>query len=147
MRKGLKEQFNQEVDGYRKALVYHAKTGDWETFKQKAGRMFDYVEAIEYAELERRFFTNFNVILVLLVAVIFALFKVDFTVTPDLLRLKYTMVLLGLGGSSFQLYFYINYKIYIKVKTVKYPERREQFVRNMEDDFRTYLLQSERKAA
>ena len=147
MRTGLEEQFNQEVENYRKALLYHAQIGDWEPFKAKAGRMFDYVEAIEYSELESRFFTHFNVILIALIAIVVALFKVDFAVTPALLRLKNTMVLAGLGVSSFELYFYLNYKIYMRVKTVHYPERREKFIRNLEKDFRTYVLQTERKAA
>lgn len=147
MRKGMEQQFNQEVENYRKALLYHARTCDWETFKAKAGRMFDYVEAIECSELERRFFTNFNAILAVLVVIIVALFQVDFAVTPDLMRLKNIMVLAGLGVSSFELYFYLDYKIYIRVKTVRYSERRENFVRNIEKDFRNYIVQSERKAA
>jgi hypothetical protein len=147
MRKGLEKQFNQEVETYRKALLYHARISDWETFKAKAGKMFDYVEAIEYSELERRFFTNFNVILVVLVAIAFALFQVDFAVTPELLRLKNSMILAGLAVSSFELYFYLDYKIYIKVKTVHYPERRERFIKNIENDFRAYVLQAGRKAA
>ena len=147
MRKGLEKQFNEEVENYRKALLYHAQISDWETFKAKAGKMFDYVEAIEYAELERRFFTNFNVILIALIAIVVALIKVDFAVTPELLRLKNTMVLTGLGVSSFELYFYINYKIYMRAKAVYYPERREKFIRTIEKDFRAYVLQAERKAA
>jgi hypothetical protein len=143
----MEQQFNQEVENYRKALLYHARTCDWEAFKAKAGRMFDYVEAIEYSELERRFFTNFNTILAVLAVIIIALFQVDFAVTPDLMRLKNIMVLAGLGVSSFELYFYLDYKIYIRVKTVRYSERRENFVRNIEKDFRNYVVQSERKAA
>ncbi len=147
MKKGLEQQFNQEVENYRKALLHHARTCEWETFKAKAGKMFDYVEAIEYSELERRFFTNFNVILAVLVVIIAALFKVDFAVTPELVRLKNIMVLAGLGMSSFELYFYLDYKIYMRVKTVHYSKRRENFIRNLEKDFRDYILQAERKAA
>jgi hypothetical protein len=147
MRKGLEEQFNQEVENYRKALLYHARISDWETFKAKAGKMFDYVEAIEYSELERRFFTNFNVILVVLIAIVIALFQINFAVTPELLRLKNAMILAGLGASSFELYFYLDYKIYMRVKAVYYPKRREKFIKNIENDFRSYVLQAERKAA
>jgi hypothetical protein len=143
----MEQQFNQEVENYRKALLYHARTCDWETFKVKAGRMFDYVEAIEYSELERRFFTNFNAILAVLVVIIVALFQVDFAVTPGLMRLKNIMILAGLGASSFELYFYLDYKIYMRVKTVHYSKRRENFIRNIEKDFRDYVLKAERKAA
>jgi hypothetical protein len=141
----MEQQFNQEVENYRKALLYHARTCDWETFKAKAGKMFDYVEAIEYSELERRFFTNFNVILAVLVVIIAALFKVDFAVTPELVRLKNIMVLAGLGVSSFEPYFYPDYKIH-EGQTVHYSERRENRVKYRKD-FRNYVVQSERKAA
>jgi hypothetical protein len=147
MKRGLEKQFNQDVENYRQALLYHARTSDWETFKTKAGRMFDYVEEIEYSELERRFFANFNGILAGLIVIAVALFSVDLTVTPELVRLKNVMVLAGLGVSSFELYFYLNYRAYIKVKTVHYAERRAKFIRNMETDFRSYIFQTERKAA
>ena len=141
------KQFNQDVENYRKALLYHARTSDWETFKAKAGRMFDYVEAIEYSELQRRFFTNFNVVLFVLIVIVAALVKIDFAVSPELVRLKNAMVLAGLGASSFELYFYVDYRIYVKVKTTHYAKRRERFIRNIEQDFRSYVLETERKAA
>jgi Na+/H+ antiporter NhaC len=147
MKRGLGKKFNQDVENYRKALLYHARISDWETFKAKAGRMFDYVEAIEYSELERRFYNNFNVILVVLIVIVIALFNIDFGVTPELMRLKNAFVLVGLGVSSFELYFYVDYRIYMRVKTVHYAERREKFIRNIESDFRSYVLRAERKAA
>jgi hypothetical protein len=148
MKRGLEKQFNQDVENYRKALLYHARISDWETFKAKAGKMFDYVEAIEYSELERRFFTNFNVILVVLIMIVVTLFNIDFGVTPELMGLKNAFMLAGLGVSSFELYFYVDYRIYMRVKTDHCAERRERFIRNIEKDFRSYVLQvEERKAA
>jgi len=148
MKRGREKQFNQDVENYRRALLYHARISDWETFKAKAGRMFDYVEAIEYSELERRFFMNFNAVLVVLIAIAVALFQVDFEVAPELVRLKNVMVLAGLGVGSFELYFYINYRTYVRVRTFNYAERREKFIRNIEQDFRSYIVRSEmRKAA
>jgi hypothetical protein len=143
MKRRLEKQFNHDVENYRKALLYHARTSDWETFKAKAGRMFDYVEAIEYSELERRFFKNFNAILVVLIVMVVSLFNIDFAVTPELMRLKNAFVLVGLGMSSFELYFYVDYRIYMRVKTVHYSERRERFIKNIESDFRSYVLQAE----
>jgi len=148
MKRGREKQFNQDVENYRRALLYHARISDWETFKAKAGRMFDYVEAIEFSELERRFFMNFNAVLVVLIAIAVALFQVDFEVAPELVRLKNVMVLAGLGVGSFELYFYINYRTYVRVRTFNYAERREKFIRNIEQDFRSYIVRSEmRKAA
>ena len=148
MKRGREKQFNQDVENYRRALLYHARISDWETFKAKAGRMFDYVEAIEFSELERRFFMNFNAVLVVLIAIAVALFQVDFEVAPELVRLKNVMVLAGLGVGSFELYFYINYRTYVRVRTFNYAEWREKFIRNIEQDFRSYIVRSEmRKAA
>lgn len=145
MRKGMAQQFNQKVENYRRALLYHARTCEWETFKAKAGGMFDYVETIECSELDRRFSFHFNLILAVLAAIAVALFNVDFTVTPELIRLKNAMVVAGLGGSSFELYFYLDYKIYMRVKSVHYAERRDSFIRNIEKDFRNYVREAERK--
>jgi hypothetical protein len=143
MRKERKDQFNEHVESYRRALMYNARISDWETFKAKAGRMFDYVESIEYAELERRFFKNFNTILIILAAITIALFQVDFEVTPELLRLKNLVVFGGILASTFELYFYINYRTYVKVRSTLYAERREKFIRDIEQDFRSYVVQAE----
>jgi len=146
MKRGLEEQFNQEVESYRKALLYHARISDWETFATKAGRMFDYVEAIEYSELERRFFKNFNGILVVLIVIVVTLLSVDFTITPELMRFKNATILASLALSTFELYFYLNYRIHLRVKTIHYAKRREKFIRTIERDFRAYVLPSEQKA-
>jgi hypothetical protein len=140
MKRELKKQFNQDVENYRKAFLYHARIRDWETFKTKTGRMFDYVEAIERSELERRFFKNFNVILVMLSVIVIALFNIHVGVTPELMRLKNAFVMVGLWMSSFEVYFYVDYRIYMRVKTVHYAERRERFIRKIESDFRSRVL-------
>ncbi len=147
MTKEWRVQFNQNVENYRRILLYHARISDWENFKAKAGRMFDYLESIEYSQLERRFFKHFNVVLAVLVAIAVALFKVDFDVAPELLRIKNLMVLGGLGIGSFELFFYINYRTYVRVRTVNYAQRRERFIRNIEQDFRSYVVQAELQKA
>ena len=78
MKSEREKQFNHDVETYRKALLYHARISDWEAFKANAGSMFDYVEAIEYSELERRFCKNFFAILVALIVIVVALVNVDF---------------------------------------------------------------------
>jgi len=142
MKRGREKQFNQDVENYRRALLYHARISDWETFKAKAGRMFDYVESIEYSELERRFFKNFNAVLVVLIAIAISLFQVDFEITPELLRIKNLVVFAGILASTFELYFYINYRTYVKVRSTYYAERREKFIRDIEQDFRSYVVQA-----
>jgi hypothetical protein len=147
MRKELAELFNQEVESYRKGLLYYARKCDWETFEDKAGRLFDYVESIEFRELERRFFTVFNLILAVLVLALIALFSVDFQVHQELLRLKSSFILSAVAVSSFELYFFIDYRMFIGIKTVSYKRRRENFIRGIERDFRSYAVQGERNWA
>jgi hypothetical protein len=147
MKKELAEQFSREVDGYRKALVFYARKSDWEEFKGKAGRLFDYVETIERSELERRFFTVFGVILAGLVLTVVALFGVDFEISPGLMRLKNNIMITALAASGYELYFYLNYRFYVDVRLSHSEQRRENFIRNIERDFRSFDLQKERNAA
>lgn len=147
MKKELAELFNQEVESYRNGLLYYARKRDWETFEEKAGRLFDYVESIEFRELERRFFTVFNLILAVLVLAVIMLFSVDFQVHTELLRLKSGFILSAVAVSSFELYFYIDYRMFIGIKTFSYKRRRENFIKGIEQDFQSYAVQGERKAA
>jgi hypothetical protein len=136
MKRELEEEFNQKVEGYRKALLYYARQCDWETFEAKAGNMFDYVESVEFRELERRFFTTFNLILgVLILAVIGFLFA-DFGGHQEWIQLKSRFLFSGIAVCSFELYFYLDYRIYLNVKTNFYPQRRKRFIKGIEQDFR-----------
>jgi hypothetical protein len=147
MKRELAERFNQEVENHRKALLYYARNCDWKTFEAKAGRLFDYVESIEFRELERRFFTVFNLILVVLVVAVIALFTVNFEVHQDLLRLKHIFVVSALAVISYEFFFYLDYRTYINFKTFSFKKRRESFIRNIEQDFRGYAAQPEPGAA
>jgi hypothetical protein len=142
MRKKLAEQFSREVESYRRALLFCAKKSDWEEFKAKAGKLFDYVEAVERVELEKRFFTLFSVILAALVLAVIALFSVNFEVNPESMRLKNTVLFTALVASTFELYFFINYRTYASARTSLYKERRENFIKNIEKDFRSFDLQA-----
>lgn len=142
MRKKLAEQFSREVESYRRALLFCAKKSDWEEFKAKAGRLFDYVESVERVELEKRFYTLFSVILAALVLAVIALFSVNFEISPESMRLKNTVMFTAIVASTFELYFFINYRTYAGVRTSLYKERRENFIRNIEKDFRSFDLQT-----
>ncbi len=147
MKKELAEQFNREVDGDRNALLSCARKCDWESFKAKAGKLFDYMESIEYSELERRFFTVFTPILIVLSLAIVALFGVDFDANPELQRLKQSFIAAAIAGSSFELYFFLDFRMYVDIKTSFYKKRREKFIRDIEQDFRGYTIQARRNAA
>lgn len=145
MKKEFSERFNDEVEGYRRALLYHARTAEWETFKMKAGSLFDYVEVVEVSEVERRFFKLFTSILVALVGVVIAVMNIDVAVHPDLQRVRYTIILLGMAASCFEVYFFLGFRRYRAAKAAHYHQRRDAFIRNIEQDFR--LAAAERDAA
>jgi len=143
MKRELEQQFNQEVETYRKSLLYYAKKADWAMFEAKAGKMFDYVESIEYRELERRFFNTFNLILGSLILALVGFFSMDFEVHQELMRMKSSVLFCAIAVCSFEVYFYVDYRIYMKVKTTYYRQRRTRFIRGIEADFRSYTRQSE----
>ncbi len=147
MRKELADQFNREVDNYRKTLLSLAEKCDWNGFEAKAGRLFDYVESVEFMEIERRFFRTFNFILIILILAVISLLSVDFDVHQELLRFKNVFVLAAIAVSSFELYFFMDYRMFAQGRTFGYSKRRENFIRAIKRDFRSYAMQAERKAA
>ena len=142
MKQELKKQFNHEVETYRKSLLYYAKKADWATFEAKAGRMFDYMESIEFQELERRFFTTFNLILGALILAVAGFLSMDFEVHQELQQMRGSFLFCALAVCSFELYFYLDYRIYMNIKTTYYPQRRSRFIQGIEADFRSYTSQS-----
>lgn len=142
MKRAHAEQFSREVEEYRRALLYYAGAREWEEFKARAGRMFDYIESIEFSEIERRFFRIFNPILVLLLFAIGVLLNVDFTRHEELLQIKNLFILAALATSSFELYFYLNYRVYIGLRSANAKRRREVFIRCIEQDFRGFVVQT-----
>lgn len=147
MKKELAEQFSQEVEGHRRALLYYAETSEWEEFKARAGRLFDYVESVEFSELERRFFNIFTPILSALGLAVIAFFGVDFEVHAEWRGLRNAFIFSAIGASAFELYFYLGFRMYVRVRTLYSMKRRENFIRNLELDFRSFTRRSESLAA
>lgn len=137
MRKEHAEQFSRVVEEYRRALLHCAGACQWDEFKARAGKLFDYVEYIEFSELERRFFHVFTAILALLILAVALFFNYDFASHAEQLRHKSAFILIALGASSFELYFYINYRLYLGARTANSRRRREIFIREMMQDFRS----------
>jgi glucan phosphoethanolaminetransferase (alkaline phosphatase superfamily) len=147
MKKELAEQFNQEVEQHRKSLLHFARSCDWTSFKERAGKLFDYVEFIEILELERRFFRVFFSILAALLLFSVAIFSFDFEVHQDLLRYKTALIMCALAVSSYEIYFFLTYRHYAYIKNLYYRRRREEFVRDIEQDFLVHARTSDQKAA
>lgn len=142
MKKELHRTFNQEVHRYRNILTSCAKKCDWESFKLHAGRLFDYCESIEMSEIERRFFGISKIVMLVLFVIAIVFFKVDPDVFPEFVRVKRIFTFSALGGCLFELYFFINFRTYMRIKTEFYKQRKERFIRNIERDFRNVILPS-----
>lgn len=138
MDKSLEKTFNEEVNKYRNLLLSSAKKSEWNTFKTNAGKLFDYVESIEMSVLEKKFYNISTVIIGLLVLVVVAVYQINPVIHCEAARVRELMILAGIGGCSYQLYFFLNFKTYMGHKITSYQYRRERFIRNIEADFKTY---------
>jgi len=130
-------RINEEVEGFRKALIHYAKACEWETFEKKAGVLFDYLETIELRVLEKKFFRIFVIILTVLIAAVILIMNLDDLAFPALLKYKDAVVLLTIAACCYELYFFLDFKIYVNAKMSWYRKRREQFIRNIKADFMT----------
>jgi hypothetical protein len=132
-------RINEEIEGFRKALVYYAKVCEWDTFEKKAGTLFDYLESIERTALEKNFFKVFLIILAGVVAVVVALTQLDGHAFPTLFKYRDAIVLAAIAACCFELFFFLNFRTYVKARMSWYRERRERFIRNLKADFAALL--------
>jgi hypothetical protein len=144
MKRELNEIFNKEVDRYRNALLFYAKQCQWDTFKANAGRLFDYVESIEMSEIERRFFNISKIIVAVISALIVVILKLDITALPEITGLKQLIILVAIGICGFEIFFFLNFKVFKKHKAAFYKKRRERFIVGIERDFKNIAVQEER---
>lgn len=133
-------RINEEVERYKNALLRDAKESEWQSFKSKAGKLFDYLEAIELSEIQRKFSRMFKVIFVVLVMIIVIILKMNGEAYPALLRFKNSMVITAIAGSCFELYFFLDFRLYVE-RMSWYKQRREQFIRDIEEDFKEIIVQ------
>ncbi len=150
MKKELAERFNENVERYRQALLEHARKCDWDRFKTKAGNLFDYVEIVEGSEIERRFLAIFKSVLVVLVAVIAAIVNMGTSVDPDLQQVRYSITVLAVAGTCFELYAYMTFRSVMIAKSIHRKTRKDRFIRGIEQDFREIAFsvqQEDRQAA
>lgn len=137
----VSRKFNEEVERYRKSLVYYAKACEWDTFKKKAGSLFDYLESIELTELEKKFYRIFRTLLVVVIIATALILKLDSGIFPSLVKYKSEFMMAALSACSFELYFYLDFRMYVKGKMSVYKQRKAWFIRNIENDFRAFIAQ------
>jgi hypothetical protein len=136
MKKELYRTFDTEIQKYRNTLVHYAKHSDWDSFKANAGRLFDYCEIVEMTETERRFTRIFGLIMIVLFLVLAFFFKIQLENSPELMAIKRVVLLSAIAGSGYEFYFFLNFRLYMDYKTAFYKERKEIFIKNIEQDFR-----------
>jgi hypothetical protein len=132
-------RINEEVEGFRKALVHFAKACDWETFEKKAGSLFDYLESTELAVLQKKFIKKFLGILAVLIAGVVFISKLDGQTFPALLKYRDAIIQAAIAVSCFEILFFLNFRLFVKAKMSWYRKRREQFIRNIKADFAAFL--------
>ena len=132
-----RNRINEDIEGFRKALVRYAKACELDTFEKKAGALFDYLESVERTALEKKFFRVFRIVLAVVAATVVFITQLDGLAFPALVKYKDAIILAAIAASCFELFFFLNFRTYVKVKMSWYRERREQFIRNIKADFST----------
>lgn len=140
MKKELHKAFNEDVHRYRNTLLSCARKCDWDTFKLIAGKLFDYLETVEVAELRRRFFRSFGFVLAALFCMAVLVVTLDPTTSPEILRLKRFIFFAAIGASGFEFFFFMNFHQHMKCKAEFYKLRKERFIKGVERDFRDMFL-------
>jgi hypothetical protein len=136
MKKELQKRFNEEVHRYRNALMFCARKCDWETFRVKAGNLFDYLENIEMSVTERKFYRMFKIILAALCLVTVLILKFRPPQFPVADRIYELMIIGAVAGCCFEVYFFYNFRSYMRGKMIYYGKRKEKFIREIMSDFR-----------
>ncbi len=135
--KQLSEEFNREVENYRRALLCLARQCEWEEFKRHAGKLFDYLEQVESAVRERTFFRIFFGILAVLAAAILVMLGWN-PGNHEWQVYRQNFLFAALATSSFELFFYLNFRSYAAARASILRRRKDAFIHSLEQDFREY---------
>lgn len=146
MEQELNTKFNEEISRYKNTLLFCAKQCDWDTFQEEAGRLFDYCETIEMSEIKKRFLNISKIILAVLVVFLIAIIKINPDVYPKLARINELLLLTAVAICCFEVYFFHVFRMFVKGKSLYYDKRREEFVRDIESDFKNMPDLSGREA-
>ncbi|MBI5739827.1 MAG: hypothetical protein HZA16_03815 [Nitrospirae bacterium] len=143
MNEEFNQRFSEEVNRYKNALLFCAKQCEWETFKVNAGRLFDYVESIEMSETERRFFNISKIVVFILCIVVLFILKMNLIIiSPAIARIRELITIAAVGIGCFEMYFFFNFRMYMKAKKSFYKKRRERFISDIEKDFKDIITQA-----
>jgi len=136
MRRENHRAFNAEIGRYKNALTYCAQSNDWKNFRANAEKLFDYCEAVEALEIERRFTRVFWIIIGFVITGLFLMIRIEPWALPGFQNVKKLIFFTTFAGSCFDLYFYLNFRVYMNHKAVFYKNRKKDFIIAIERDFR-----------
>ncbi len=102
--------------------------------------LFDYLESIETSEIRRIFSRIFRVTAAIVLLAGSALGIISSGSNPALLQhYESYLIVLIFSGILFLVWFHMDYRIITGLKASRRSRRRDKFVRNIEDDFRSHL--------
>ncbi len=130
---------NREIEEFRKALVFDAKICDWEMFEGKAGMLFDYLESIELAEIRKLFSRIIRMVLSVLLLAGSVAWGLILGTNGSLLRYQNSILVVMLAGVCFLLFFFADFRLATGFLASRHQTRRRNFIRNIEQDFRSRL--------
>ena len=99
------------------------------------------METVEAVERERRFFAVFNSVLALLAAGVLLVLGIGPRLHAAINDYRDLAVVLSLAGFGFELFFYMNFRTYVAARMAGFQRRRQVFIRNIENDFRSFTAQ------
>jgi len=139
MDKQFAGKLDTQISRYKQALTYFAKTCDWEVFKLNASTLFDYLESVELYLVKRKFHHLLEIIFMALVLALVLFSALGNSLSPTLIRYRSPLGLTAVSGFLVEMILLFELRLYMNVKTSHQKERKEQFIRNIEDDFRIQL--------
>ena len=139
MDKQFTKRLDNEISRYRKTLDYFAKTCDWKNFHRNAATLFDYLESAELFLLKKKIYQLFDIILIVLAVTFVMLSTLSGTVSPWLMKYWGQLALSVAVAIFLGVLFFLELRMYTSFKATRLKKRKEEFIKNMENNFKTQL--------
>jgi hypothetical protein len=125
-----------EINRYKNALIFFAKTCDWFDFHSNAATLFEYLESVELSLLKRKLHQAIEIIPAALVLAIVIFSSVNITASPLLMKYREQIVLIAAAAILFELFLLVELRLFVNIKTKNHQKRKDRFIRNIEHVFK-----------
>jgi hypothetical protein len=125
-----------EINRYKNALIFFAKTCDWFDFHSNAATLFEYLESVELSLLKRKLHQAIEIIPAALVLAIVIFSSVNITASPLLMKYREQIVLIAAAAILFELLLLFELRLYVNIKTKNQQKNKDRFIRHIEHDFK-----------